>query len=286
MVRPAAGVSAYGNISLAQREPSDAEYFDVWEGPDDLFADPLFSTADTLRAGSGEVRWLEWKQPQVEPERLLDYEAGAQFVRAGFAAGCAVYLMQFRDEIIPYGRFDEDRGAPVTGNAPRTVHRGIELDVSTPEIPLGPGHAAARATASFSENLLKEFTSHENWTSEGEDLSGNPIPLFPDRLLGLRLGYQIGPMELGCRVRHVGKQYLDTSGREDRVIDPHRLVDAWVHAGPVQLGRAGRARLEFRVENLSDEKYETSGYFDAWEDARYYWVGAERTFWGGITLEL
>ena len=285
-VRPIDGMHVYGNVSFAQREPSDAEYFDVWEGPDDLLADPLFGRADTLRNQNGAVRWIEWEDPQVDPETLLDYEAGLQVARGGVHAGCALYLMQFEDEIIPYGRFDHNRGAPVTGNAPRTEHRGVELDVSAPEIPFAAGMLAVRATASFSENVLKEFTSYEDWTEEGADLSGNPIPLFPERLLGLGLGYQIGSVEVGCRLRHVGEQYLDTSGREDRVIQDYSLVDGWIHIGPFQIGRAGRARLELKVENLTDEEYETSGYYDSWSDARYYWVGAERTVWGGITLEL
>lgn len=285
-VRPAEGMQVYGNVSFVQREPSDAEYFDVWEGPDNLFADPLFEQADTVRAPDGSVRWVEWKNPQVDPERLRDYEAGFQLSTGGVRAGCALYLMKFNDEIIPYGRFDEDRGSPVTGNALRTEHKGAELDIAIPRVALGPGEASVRATASFSENVLKEFTSFENGSEEGEDLSGNPIPLFPDRLLGIRVGYRWGGVELGGRLRYVGRQYLDMSGRGDRVVDPYSVGDAWVTVGPIQLGRAGSASFNLRVENLGDSRYETSGYYDAWEGARYYWVGAERSFWAGITLLL
>ncbi|MBN1425069.1 TonB-dependent receptor [Candidatus Fermentibacteria bacterium] len=286
-VRPSDGIHLYGNVSYAQREPSDAEYFDVWEGPDDLFSDPLFARADTVRDTWGDARWTEWKDPSVDPERLLDYEMGIHVDRWGLLAGCALYLMRFDDEIIPYGRFDEDRGSPVTGNAPRTEHRGVELDMSLPWVALPDGgEISLRATASFSDNVIKEFTSHEDWTPEGEDLSGNPIPLFPNRLLGFRVGYRWGSAELGGRLRHVGKQYLDTSANEDRIIKPYSIADAWVMVGPIQIGRAGRVRVSLRVENLANRNYETSGYYDAWEGARYFWVGSERTFHGGITLEL
>ncbi len=287
MVRPAESLRLYANVSGAQREPADDEYFDVWEGPDELFADPLFARSDTVRAADGGVRWVRWHDPQVSHERLIDYETGAELEIAGIKAGCALYLMRFEDEIIPYGRFDEERGAPVTGNAPRTEHKGVELDVSLPwrAVPLG-GEATVRATGSFSRNVLREFVSYESGSAEGEDLSGNPIPLFPNRLLTVRAGYRRGFFEIGGRVRHVGKQYLDTSGREDRTIDPWTVGDASLAMGPLALGRAGRARVELRVENLTNVKYETSGYYDSWEGARYLWVGPERTLYLGVWLEM
>lgn len=284
--RPINGLSAYVNISKAYREPADDDYFDVWDGPDDLLVDPLFTTADTVRSGQGEVKYVEWRDPQVEPEELTDYESGIQFRKGDFEAGIALYLMQFKNEIVPYGRFDQDRGAPVTGNAPKTEHRGIELSLRLPPLRLPRGEILLAATGSFSKNELKEFTSYESWDEEGEDLSGNPIPLFPERLMNTTLAYQLSPLDIGLRFKSVGRQYLDTSGKDDRTIDDHTLADGWIRVGPFLIHGLGRATLEFRVDNLTDKLYETSGYYDSWEGARYYWPGAERTFYAGIKLDL
>ncbi len=285
-IRPFSDITTYFNVSLARREPADDDYFDVWDGPDDLSVDPLFADSDTVRSSDESVKWIEWSDLQVNPEKLIDYEAGFQVSRGGLQAGVALYLMLFEDEIIPYGRFDHDRGAPVTGNAPKTEHKGIELDFSVPCLELPKGELALGLVASFSDNKLKEFTSYESWTEEGEDLSGNPIPLFPDKLITFRGGYKLGMFGLHGQVRQVGKQYLDTSGDAHRVVDPYTVVNSGLSVGPVAIHGGGIARLEFRIENLIDKEYETSGYYDSWEGKRYYWVGAERTFYIGVKLDL
>lgn len=285
-VRPNEKLTAYASVSTASREPADHDYWDVWEGPDDLLAVPLFATPDTIRSGSGDISYIDWTDPQVDPEEVVDYEAGVRLVHGDLKAAVALYLMKFKNEIVPYGRFDYDRGQPVTGNAPRTEHAGIEIEFGLPPLDVPAGNLLLGGTASFSRNEFEEFTSHEDWSETGEDLSGNPIPLFPNRMVRTQLSYLTSRWDIGVRYKSIGKQYLDTSGDEDRIIDAHTLLDAWIRIGPYQLGSGGRGSLEFRVENLADVEYETSGYYDSWEGARYYWVGAERTFYAGIYLEL
>ena len=38
--------------------------------------------------------------------------------------------MDFRNEIIPYGGINENTGLPITTNADRSVHAGIELSAT------------------------------------------------------------------------------------------------------------------------------------------------------------
>lgn len=284
--RPIESVAAYFNVSLAWREPADDDYFDVWDGPDDLFVTPLFADSDTSFDGNGDPEWVEWFDPEIDPERLVDYEAGLQVKHGNLKAGVALYLMQFDDEIVPYGRFDYDRGAPVTGNAPKTEHKGIEFDLSLNGLQSTLGEFSLSGHFSLSDDVFKEFTSYESWDDQGEDLAGNPIPLFPNRLLSLRADFKRDLVGFGARVRQVGKQYLDTSGDESRVVDPYTLLGVGLSIGPVLISGGGRASLELRVDNLANEEYETSGYYDSWEGARYYWVGAERTYYLGLKLDL
>jgi iron complex outermembrane receptor protein len=284
--RPWEGVATYFNVSLARREPADEDYFDVWDGPDDLFVTPLFANSDTSFNGSGAAEWVEWTGPQIEPERLIDYEAGVQVKHGKLNAGVALYLMQFEDEIVPYGQFDYDRGAPVTGNAPKTEHKGVELDLSLRGLQSELGEFSLSGHFSLSDDVFKEFTSYESWDDEGENLEGNPIPLFPEKLLTVRADYKRDLVGFGARIRHVGKQYLDTSGDESRVVDPYTLIGVALSFGPIMISGGGRASVELRIDNLFDEEHKTSGYYDSYEGARYYWVGAERTVYLGLKLDL
>ena len=88
----------------------------------------------------------------------------------------------------------------------------------------------------------------------------------------------------------MGRQQLDNTGRDDRVIDASTRVDLSLF---LDLGRAGLRALDgmeayLRVLNLFDEEYETYGYHDPWGDEgyqRYYTPGAPRHFLAGVNYD-
>ena len=70
--------NTFVNASYAEREPSDDDLYDTWQGPDDLGVAPLFATSDTIRQG-GKVIKVNWSNPYVKPEQLFDFEFGANY---------------------------------------------------------------------------------------------------------------------------------------------------------------------------------------------------------------
>ncbi|MBM3280258.1 MAG: TonB-dependent receptor [Candidatus Handelsmanbacteria bacterium] len=269
-------LNLYLSAAQASQEPADTEYYDAFDGPDDLGADPLFARADTVVDG-GAVQHLVWRDPLIDPEKVWDFETGAGYQRGGRSARLNLYWMDFRNEIIRYGQVDDDN-VPVRGNADRTVHRGLELALSGPVA----GRWSLDGNLTLSQNYYADFNS-PYWDDEGNvvvfDYGDNTLPLFPGRLANLRLAYQYRGGALGLQLQHVGKQYLDNTEDEARTIDPYRVLNAVLSQ---EVGWTGTgARVALHLNNLLGEKYETSGYFDG---ERYLYTAAGRHYFLGITL--
>ncbi len=282
-------LNVYGNVSVAHREPSDDDLFDVWQGPDDLGVHPLFAHSDTVRKPDGRVDYIRWHTPLTKPEELLDFELGFGYRTSRFRTKVNLYWMNFRNEIVPYSQVDKD-GFPIKGNAEKTVHRGVE---ATAALGLGQGFRASGAF-SLSQNYFARFKQFQavydqDWNFLGTkpvDFSGKTIAGFPNVLTSLKLSYSGRLVGGFLQIQHVGKQYLDNTQRADRSIAPYTLVNfhASLNVKPV----AGLKGLTFGlwVNNVTDKKYETAGYYDAWEGENYLWPGAERNYFVGVETSL
>ena len=282
---PQDGLSFSGSAALSRREPSRSEYWDAWQGPDDRGARPMFAQWRRLPDGG-----LEWSNPLVKHERMLDLEVGAAWRGRQHQLGANLYWLDMRDEIVAFGGMDEE--SPVRGNAPRSHHAGLELE----------GRARVLASlevggnASFSRSVIDELTLHElrynaDWSTRvvDRDMSGNPAALSPDLVANLWLDWRpLAGVVLRPRLQHVGAQLLDTGGEEAwSVLDPalieanwltsqgevrHRhSLDAWTSLGldarwSLNLGEVD-VELSLKGENLLDRDYESSGYWNDWVDA-------------------
>ncbi len=269
----------FGNVSLAQREPADDELYDLWNGPDDLGVHPLFARADTVRR-NGQIEKIRWRDPLVKPERLLDLELGgsARLGRSEWKAN--LFLMNFHNEIVPFGQFDEE-GNPIRGNAGRTVHRGIEI---SSRIPLS-ARLEFRGNLSVNDNYFSDFQMTD-YNGHRVDLSGNAIAGFPEMLANARLTYRQRELVLSLHLQHVGKQYLDNTQNEDRIIPAFNLLNAtalWT----LKPGLGARSvQVSLRLNNLLDERYFTAGYYDSWTNENFYWPGAGFNVTAGLRVGL
>jgi iron complex outermembrane receptor protein len=278
----------YGSVGVNRREPADNDLFDTWQGGDDLGVQPLFGRSEIRYKDDGTtVDHVEWFDPQVHEEKVVDYEAGLSWAGQNLSFTLGGYWMDFRDEIVPYGGVDED-GLGIRGNAGKTLHRGIELGLRAL---VAPGNlltvAASRSWDEFDEFI---FTDYDGATA---DYSGNPIALFPEHLLTFALRSDLTPsVTTQLRLRRVGKQYLDNTGSEDRVIDPWNTVDIslWCDLGGVGLKALSGARGFIHVRNVADERYETTGYYNPWGGVDYsgenhYTPGPGRNFALGVDYD-
>jgi iron complex outermembrane receptor protein len=272
----------YGHVGLTHREPADGDYWGAWNGADDVGLEPGFREREEV-VRDGEVQYVRWRDPIIDPERVVNWEGGLAFRGKEVSLTVNGYWMDFDDEIVATG-YSEDDGGALRYNAERTLHRGIELGLRWRPT----ATHSLRLAASRSWDRYEEFVFVEYPGADPVDVSGNPIPLFPEAMVAATWSGTFGPLSSDLQVRHVGKQYLDNTGREDRTIDASTVVDLALFA---DLGRlldpalAG-AEASVRIFNLLDEQYETWGYHDAWTHGENLYIpGAARHLLAGVTYE-
>lgn len=221
---------------------------------------------------------LDFDKPLVKPESLLDVEVGAGYTSPKAGISMNLYWMEFSDEIVKSGQVDRF-GQPVTGNADRTRHIGVEVN-GRAEIAEG---LELRANATLSRN---RFIRHIEYLTDVEGnpvavmLDDNPIAGFPDVLGNLRLTYRYENLSLSWSGRYVGKQYTDNFNDGENTVDSYIISDAWISLRlPDVLTNVG-VEMKLQVNNIFDTLYATYG------EGRQFFVGAERNFFFNLSLNI
>ena len=173
------------------------------------------------------------------------------------------------------------------------IHQGVEISARLQPIP----DLDLTGNIAISQNEFKEFTQFnylwdDNWNIIGTEeisLDGNPIALLPSMIVNARATYQrsvipaIG-LKMSGHVQHVGKQYLDNSNNEDRTLDPYTVVNASVVVDVTGIPYFRGITINLWVNNLLDEEYETSGYYDDWVGANFLYPAARRNTFFSTTV--
>lgn len=273
-------VGLYGHLGVAQREPADSDHWGAWAGPDELGVAPLFAHATLVTDPQGEPLYTRWEGSLIEPEKVINYEAGLAWRARRLSFTVNGYWMDFQNEIVATGYYDPDRGTLRT-NAQTTLHRGLELGLRWQPHP--DHRLTVAAGRSWNEYDTFQFTAPDDTV---EDYSGNPIALFPESLVSATWSSRVGPARGDLRLRHVGRQYLDNTGNRERMIAAATVVDLAVFydLGRTRLAALSGLQAAVRVLNLLDERYETTGYYDEWDFGENMYIpGAPRSVLAGVT---
>ena len=258
-------VSFFANLSTGHREPADGDIYDH-DDPD------VVPAVEDMEA--------EYAQPLVREEFLIDYEAGVRFSLPAVSGKLNLYRMDFSNELIPldYRYYDADN--VLQGNAPRTVHQGVEIALSAMPLPW----LQVQGNLSYADNRFVEFRGDSlGWGGWGgiADYSGKVLPAFPKVQVkgSLIVSHLLG--ETWAKITHIGKQFIDFANTGSVAIAPYTLLNLATRfelptVGPVQ------PELTLRVNNALDVLYETFGYtyYDGWPPYRVdaYWPGATRSY--------
>lgn len=253
--RPEQSVSAYASIALTAREPRMKSLYDGEEAGSGFV--PQFSRN---KDGS-----LNTDDAVVKAEHLVDFEIGMSWTGQSYRTSLNLFVMEFRDEIVPSGGLDQF-GVPRTGNAKRTQHVGLELDGA---VRLARGLDVA-GNLTLSRNRFKsfeEFVTQPDFSSLGIDRSGNHIAGFPDRSGNIRLDYVRSGFSGSLMGTLVGKQYVDNSDgrgaqgkwRDDLVLESFVLLDAAFSYTFSKDGPVPGLRLSVDVNNVLNDKVLTYG---------------------------
>ncbi|RMH86252.1 MAG: TonB-dependent receptor [Calditrichaeota bacterium] len=217
---------------------------------------------------------LDFDNPLVKPEKLNDIEVGLGYRTDGFSGDVNFYYMDFRDEIVKKGQLDRF-GQPITGNADRTLHTGVELSARARLL----SGLTFTGNMTLSRNVLKRYTVYDS-EGVGHVLDGNPIAGFPGFLANARLTYRRHGLIASVVMQHVGKQYTDNFANEAHTVDPYTVFHGTVG---YNLGRWLPVKefiLQLHIQNIFDTLYITHGEGDE------FFPAAERHFFVNAKLSL
>lgn len=216
----------------------------------------------------------DFSRPFARPEQLLDLECGAGFTAGGLRLNGTLYWMEFTHELVSNGRVDIF-GNPVTGNAERSRHIGLELEGKWAL----PEDLDVGGNVTLSRNRLVRYRVYESNGSVSE-LDGNPIAGFPDLLGNLRIAYHPGYFSCALSLRYVGAFHTDNTNDDRNKVDAYTLVDADCgYEFPKSAFGAG-VTLKAKVRNLLNRLYLAQG------EGNLFFPGAERNYIAEISITL
>ena len=256
--------SAYLNMSTSKREPSSNDLYDDSDvSVPAAVADPYGGTVT---------------DPLIQHESLFDMELGAEYLSKHLSVSLNAYRMNFRNELIPiYYRYT-DADELLRGNAPKTIHQGIEMAFS------GRWQRFdLRANMTLSDNHFVEFTADSlGWGGWGgiADYAGKTIPAFPSFQAKARLSYRHEKFQPWLNLKYVGKQYIDFMNTESSAIQPYFVADLGIRI-PFNALRMDHV-IDLRVNNVFNALYETFGYTyynDIDDRVDNYWPASTRSFY-------
>ncbi len=260
--------NGYCSIGYTSREPV---LRNLYAAEDSYFGEtPQFRATDTTNG----IIHYDFSDPLVKAEHLLDIELGAGFQATGVHLTGNIYWMEFTDELVKTGQLDIF-GDPITVNADRTRHIGLELEGA---MNLQNGIRVS-GNASFSSNKFVRFRFPSADASGQTTLDHNTIAGFPDVLGNLRLSYHAGGFLPSVLVKYVGDFYTDNFQNADNTNDAYTVVDLdLLYEGLHVADLVCSIRAE--VHNLLNRRYFLSG------DGNEFFPAAERNFITGISLHL
>ena len=272
--------NVFGSYAHTQTEPILGELYRA----DDPTAVPLFRVVDVANH--------VYQDPLIRPEKLDDFETGVGYRAGNTYLKVTGFWFDFRDEIVPNGQITT-LGLPITGNAARSAHKGIEIEGAWAH----PSGLELSGNVSFSRNRFSDYHEIVDSTTVN-DFGGNSIAGFPDRIANLTVGFRKHGARAALTVTDVGKQFLDNSednrkdptlrsapGYQKKLIEEHAILNgvlSYELAGFRPLD-ARRVLLEVRGMNLTNLRYETSGY--TFDEVPYFYPAATRNVFVSLKAE-
>ncbi|MCP4579969.1 MAG: TonB-dependent receptor, partial [candidate division Zixibacteria bacterium] len=244
-------LNVFINASTASRQPAFKDIYD----PTDFWQNPVYRSANFNPAIDG---W-EFNGKELNPEKLLDIELGADFKHASdqftFNSEINLYRMQMKDELIPYAGQIDDDGYAVSGNAEKTLHQGIELSWNASI----RNQITLNGNFSLNDDHFVDYIEY-SWDGNPLDRSDQRIGGFPEMLTNYRLGYAINDFGFGVGGRYVGKQYIDNG--EEFELDAYHILNADISYDFGRLVGFTSLKAILRVHNLADTEYEQAAYIE------------------------
>ncbi len=259
--RPGERWTLYSSVSHTSREPRLSNLYDAAGSsiPSEYANDFGSIPYPQFREKSPGV--YDFSRPLIKPEKLLNIETGAGFeIPEKLKLNATVFWMDFRDEIIKKGMVDRF-GQPVTTNADRTRHQGIEFwgDIRPHRM------IEIFGNLTWSRNRLIEFHGTQK-DSLGNyvpvSLNQNPIAGFPDIMGALGCEFNWKQLRARMDVKYSGPFYTDNFKNKTNRVPGYTAANVMTSVRFKKVISIREIELRLQVNNVFDNLYFASGEKD------------------------
>jgi iron complex outermembrane receptor protein len=259
----------YFSISRTSRKPQLEDIYNADES----------SSGETPRFAMNPDSTLNFGEPLVKAETLDDFELGFRFDNKTFSYGVTAYWMEFYNELVDNGLLDQ-YGVPITENAERTRHAGLELEGNTI---LTKGFSVY-GNLTVSSNRFVHYQSHNdisgNTLTSPMTLDGNEIGGFPELLGNIRATYSSEGFSIVLLGQYVGSQYTDNFQSSLDEIDPYFVMNGWISYKVNNFLSFSSIELKLYGNNLLNKIYVAHG------EGEYFYPAATRNFFLNCSVNL
>lgn len=220
-------------------------------------------------------------------ETLYDWELGYNLKSKTFSFSGNLYYMNYKNQLVLTGEIN-DVGAPVMVNVDRSYRAGIELSGGI----IITHWLQWNANATVSTNKIRDFTEYvDNWDTWGQEsyaLGTTNLAFAPAFIGNSRFEFVLpGDVNLSFISSYVGKQYIDNTSNENRILNPW-FVNNLSADYSFSTGLFDQITIRAMINNLFNEQYESNAwvYSYIYEGNRYkmdgYFPQAGTSFMIGI----
>lgn len=231
--------NAYFSFSVANREPTRADYKEAAGDPD---ATP-------------------------KPEILYDSEMGYMLSSEKNSFAINLYGMFYKDQLVPTGELS-NVGYSIMTNVAKSYRIGVELSAG-----IKPADFIRwDMNMTLSRNKIAEFVEYytdyntSDWSSEylSKSLGEVDIAYSPSVTWTSNLGLEIyRGINLHLISKYIGQQYFDNTMNSERSIDPYLVNNIRIDLTP-RIRNVKEVEFQFLINNFLNNMYESNAYGGNW----------------------
>ena len=236
---PKAGVSytngghkAYASVAMANREPERNNYTD------------------------------NYNYPYPKNEKVIDVEAGYQYVGSNWNVGANFYYMDYDNQLVQTGE-QSDIGEALTTNVKKSYRMGVELNAGWAPL----SWLSVEGNAALSKNKIKDFDEFvESWDASENYVhqnhySNSTLAYSPSAILTGFIDFHHKGFTATWHTNFVSKQYIDNSESDVRSLPCYSQSDLQLRYTSDVTKAAGikNVTLGLDFNNVFSRHYAASG---------------------------
>lgn len=228
---------------------------------------------------------------QPKKETLHDFEFGIERKKTAYHLSATLYYMLYKEQLVLTGKLN-DVGNYTRTNVPTSFRAGIELQAGY----TFSKWLNANGNFTFSKNKIKSFTeyldNYDNGTQQAVEHTNTNISFSPSIIGNVSLNFiPLKNLEINALAKYVGKQYLDNTQNDLRIISSYFTSDVSFNYSAKKL-LFTECNFILQVNNIFNKMYEPNGatypYIYGGEvlNDNYYYPMAGTNFMLGLNIKI